>query len=53
MTSQGVKFCIFFHCLFVCDVHWENMNRSIFIRGAMQGKTWGGVVLCMWVRRCG
>lgn len=39
VTSRGAKFCIFFHCLFVCDVYWENMNGSIFIRGAVQGKT--------------
>lgn len=39
VTSRGAKFCIFFHSLFVCDVQWENMNGSIFIRGAVQGKT--------------
>lgn len=41
VTSRGEKFCIFFHCLFVYAVYWENMNGSIFIRGAVQGKTWG------------
>lgn len=55
-TSRGAKFCIFFHSLFVCDVQWENMNGSIFIRGAVHGKTpgWGCFSgECMWVRRCG
>lgn len=33
------SFAYFFHCLFVCDVYWENMNGSIFISGAVQGKT--------------
>lgn len=42
VTSRGAKFCIFFHCLFVYAVYWENMNGSIFIRGVVQGKTWGG-----------
>lgn len=43
VTSQGAKFCIFFHCLFVYAVYWENMNGSIFIRGAVRGKAsgWG------------
>lgn len=35
VTSQGAKFCIFFHCLFVYAVYWENMNGSIFIRGGV------------------
>lgn len=39
VTSRGAKFCIFFRSLFVCDVQWENMNGSIFIRGAVHGKT--------------
>lgn len=42
------SFAYFFHCLFVCVVPWENMNGSIFIRGAAQGETWGGVVF-WWV----
>jgi len=43
VTFQGAKFCIFFHCLFVYAAYWENMNGSIFIRGAVRGKTsgWG------------
>lgn len=32
VTSRGAKFCIFFRSLFVCDVQWENVNGSIFIR---------------------
>lgn len=54
VTSRGAKFCIFFHSLFVCYVQWENMNGSIFIRGARQDLRRGCFSdECMWVRRCG
>lgn len=46
MTSPGAKFCIFF-TVFVYAVCWENMNGLIFIKGVMQGKTWGEEVFLM------
>lgn len=49
VTSRGAKFCIFFHYVFVYAVYWENMNGSIFIRGAVQGKSWGGGGVFWWV----
>lgn len=38
----GSKVLHIFHSLFVYAVYWENMNGSIFIRGAVQGKTCRG-----------
>lgn len=53
VTSQGAKFCIFFQCLFVYTVYWENMNGSIFIRGVVRGKPSGGGCFLMSACRLG